>query len=652
LEATGSPYGHVLSPIRIKDVEIPNRIVRTAHGTGFAEGGIGPDFIAYHEARARGGVGLTILEIASVHPTAQGGIKAWDDSVLTGYADLLKALRPYPMKIFQQLFHGGRQFVPPDGGPPWSASPMPSPGTGEMPLAMSLSQIDEMVAGFASAAARVVKAGLDGVEIHAGHGYLICQFLSPYTNHREDDYGGSFENRLRFLRQILEAVRSEVRDAIPVGVRISADECIDGGLVVADSIRIAQTLEAAGLIDFLNVSLGSLMNYTKVIGGNDEPLGYELPMSVPVARSVKVPAIVAGRIKSLAQADQIIRDGDADLVGMVRALIADPELVSKSARGEESRVRPCIGCNQGCVGRYGGHLGCTVNALVGREAEVVIRPAAERRRVVVVGGGPAGMESARVASLRGHDVTLFEATASLGGQLRLARLSPLRGEMGEIADWLALELAQLGVEIHLGIAAAASDVLNIEPHAVIVATGSRPRRDGYQIAIPLSPIPGAGLPHVKTSWDIFVDGAGRARSAVVFDDVGHYEAIAVAEQLLEAGLHVTLVTRLPRIAPLLEPARMEGTVKRRLMPRDFDFVVDAGLLGIEPGRVIVGSLYGGPSRSVPAELVVMVGANLPARDLADQLAGRVSQVELVGDARGPRFLQLAMAEGFRAGAGV
>jgi NADPH-dependent 2,4-dienoyl-CoA reductase/sulfur reductase-like enzyme len=337
---------------------------------------------------------------------------------------------------------------------------------------------------------------------------------------------------------------------------------------------------------------------------------------------------------------------------MVRALIADPELVSKSARGEESRVRPCIGCNQGCVGRYGGHLGCTVNALVGREAKAPIRPATERRRVVIVGGGPAGMESARVAAQRGHEVTLFEASAALGGQLRLARLSPLRGEMGEIADWLASELAQLGVDIHLGVAADATDVLNSEPDAVIVATGSRPRRDGYQIATPLSPIPGAGLPHVKTSWDVFVDGAGTARSAVVFDDVGHYEAIAVAEQLLNAGLHVTFVTRLPRIAPLLEPARMEGTVKRRLMPRDFDFVVDAGLLAIEPDKVVVGSLYGGRPRSVPADLVVMVGANLPARELADQLGGRVPQVELVGDALGPRFLQLAMADGFKAGAAV
>lgn len=651
MAAEAAQYSHVLSPIRIKNVDVPNRIVRSAHGTGLAAGGIGPDLIAYHEARARGGVGLTILEIASVHPTAAGGIAAWNDSVLAGYAELTKVLRRYPMKIFQQLFHGGRQFVPPDGGPPWSAFPMPSPVTGAMPIQMTKAHIDEMVAGFAGAAARVLKAGLDGVEIHGGHGYLVAQFLSPYTNHRTDEYGGSFENRLRFLREILEAVRREVKGAIPVGVRISADECIEGGMTVADSTRIAQTLEAAGLIDFLDVSLGSLMNYTKVIGGNDEPQGYQLPMSAPVARSVKVPTIVVGRIKSLAHADQVIAAGQADMVAMVRATIADPDLVAKSARGEAHLIRPCIGCNQGCVGRYGGRLGCTVNALVGREARPAAAPIA-KRRVVVVGGGPAGMEAARVAAERGHDVTLYEAANELGGQLRFARRSPLRSEMGEIADWLQAELRRLRVDVRCGAVATADDVVRLAPDAVIVAAGSTPRRDGFQIAAPLMPLPGAELPHVKTSWDLLDGTEISARSAVVFDDVGHYEAIAAAEQLLEMGAHVTFVTRLPRMAPLLEPARMEGTVKRRLIPRDFELIVDSRLASIEVGCATVTSLYGGPPRRLPADVVVMVGANRPSRGLADALMPLVPSVEVVGDALGPRFLQVAIAEGFRAASRV
>lgn len=651
MSADVAQYSHVLSPIRIKNVDIPNRVVRAAHGTGLAQGGINPDFIAYHEARARGGVGLTILEIASVHPTAPAGIAAWNDSVLDGYAQLTKVLRRYPMKIFQQLFHGGRQFVPPDGGPPWSATPIPSPVTGALPIEMSKAQIDEVVAGFAGAAARVLKAGLDGVEIHGGHGYLVAQFLSPYTNHREDGYGGSPENRLRFLREILEAVRREIKDEIPVGVRISADECVDGGMTVADAIAIAQSLEKAGLIDFLDVSLGSLMNYTKVIGGNDEPLGYQLPMSVPVARSVKVPTIVVGRIKSLAQADRIIATGEADMVAMVRATIADPELVAKTARGEAHLVRPCIGCNQGCVGRYGGRLGCTVNALVGREARPVTAPNA-RRRVVIVGGGPSGMESARVAAERGHDVVLFEAAGELGGQLRFARRSPLRSEMGEIADWLTAEIDRLGVDVRLGVTATVEEVLRTKPDVVVVAAGSTPRRDGFQIADPLRKLRGSDLPHVRTSWDILGGPALATRSAVVFDDIGHYEAIAAAEQLLDAGAHVTFVTRLPRMTPLLEPPRMEATVKRRLMPRRFELIVDARLEAIDREKVEIVSLYGGPAQSVAADLVVLVGANRPERALADALRPHVAELRVVGDALGPRFLQAAIADGFHAAASL
>lgn len=647
MPADTARYSHVLSPIRIMNIDIPNRIVRAAHGTGLGSGGvIGPDLIAYHEARARGQVGLTILEVASVHPTA-GGIVAWNDSILAGYSALLKVLRGYPMKVFQQLFHGGRQFVPPDGGPPWTSTSIPSPVTGAIPIEMTKVQIDEMVAGFAAAAARVVKGGLDGVEIHGGHGYLVAQFLSPYTNHREDEYGGSFENRLRFLREILEACRREVKGAIPVGVRISADEQIEGGMTVADATRIAQTLERDGLIDFLDVTLGSLMNYTKVIGGNDEPLGYELPFSVPVARAVKVPTILVGRIKSLEHADRIVAAGDADMVAMVRATIADPDLVAKAARGEVDTIRPCLGCNQGCVGRYGGRLGCTVNAEVGREAHLPA-PSAGRKSVVVVGAGPAGMESARVAARRGHNVIVFEAAHEVGGQMRYARRAPLRSEMGEIIDWMWAELQRLGVDVRLGTEATVESVLACKPEAVIVAAGSVPRRDGFEIASPLTPLQGVDLPHVKSSWEVFDGNGVGARNAVVYDEIGHYEAIAVAEQLLDRGAHVTFVTRLPRMAPLLEPMRMEGTVKRRLMPRDFELVVDTRLACIEPGWVSLGSLYGGPSRRTPADVVILVGANRPVRDLADSLRGSVPSVELAGDALGPRFLQVAIADGWRA----
>jgi len=618
---------------------------------------MGEDLLAYHQARAEGGVGLTVLETASVHPSSGGSFEAWNDGFLAAYARLLEALHRTPMKLFQQLWHSGRTFNPLSGAPPWAPSRVPGPQLSAtelstMPVAISQEQIDELVAGFAAAAARVAGAGVDGIEVHAAHGYLLGQFLSPLTNRREDGYGGSFQNRLRLLSEILAAVRSEVRGALPVGIRISAAEMVPGGLTAGDVEAVALELERRGLLDFIDLSLGSPMNYPKVIGAMDEPNGYELPFSVPVARAVAAPAIVGGRITSLQQVEEILARGDAELVSMVRAHIADPEVVAKSRRGEAHRVRPCIACNQGCVGRDRVHpLGCTVNPVTGYEAhEPPPRRAAAARTVVVAGGGPAGMEAARVAAERGHRVVLFEAATELGGQLRLARRAPHRAEIGRIADWLAAELRELGVEVRTGCRLAGDAALELEPDAVVVATGSVPRRDGVQIARPqrLS-LAGVGLPHVVTSWEAFDRHLEPGARAVVLDDVGHHEAVSVAEALLDQGASVTVVSRLPRLAPLLEPPRMDGTVKERLYPRAFDFLADSELLEIEADRVRVGSIYGGRERALPADLVVLVLANEPQDLLARELKGRVAELHVAGDALSPRFLQIAIAEGHRAG---
>lgn len=646
-------YASLLSPIRIGKVEIPNRIVRTAHGTNLAEDGlIGPDLIEYHKARAKGGVGLTILEISAVHPTT-GGLRGWDDSIIAGYQELMSALRGYPMKVFQQLFHGGRGTFPRDGGPSWSVSGAPSIQTGEAPLAIDKTQIEELIAGYAGAARRAVEGGIDGIEVHAGHGYLLGSFLSPYTNDREDEYGGNFENRLRLVIEVLQAVRQAVGGAVPVGIRVSADECIAGGLTVPNSIEIAQALEGRSLIDFLDVSLGSPMNYPKVIGGMDEPLGYELPMSVPVAQSVKVPSIVAGKIKTLAHAEEIVRNGQAELVSIVRAHIADPDLIAKSIRGDAHRVRPCISCNQMCVGGIsvpGGRLGCTVNPDAGFEAvAAATAPSSSAWTVLVAGGGPAGMEAARTAAESGCRVILCEADYELGGQLRWARKSPTRGEIGEIADWLASELRLLHVDIRLGTYVTPELVRDLTPNRLIVATGSRPRCDGFQTARPQLNLLGVDLPHVVTSWQVLDDSQlPPATRAVVYDEVGHYEAVAVAETLLNRGWAVTFVTRLASLAPLLVSARMDGTIKERLMQRAFKLLPDSFLLSISEDSIKIGSLHGGRTRKIAAGLVVRVTGNQPVRELADSAEIRLP-THLVGDALRPRFLGAAMADGRRAG---
>jgi 2,4-dienoyl-CoA reductase-like NADH-dependent reductase (Old Yellow Enzyme family)/thioredoxin reductase len=620
-------------------------------------GGAGPDFVAYHAGPARSGVGLTILEAAAVHPNSIGRLRFDTDAHLAEYADSLRQLHAYPMKLFQQLNHVGHAFMTPNGDPPWSASPIASPRIAhselsQLPIGITAPQIDDLVEHFIRAASMVVSAGIDGIELNAAHGYLIAQFLSPATNKRTDEYGGSRENRVRLLIRLLREIRHEIDDAVPVGIRMSADEMYPGGITPGEASAIAQIVMDAPLIDFLNVSLGSPMNVTKVIGGMEEPEGYELPWSSLVTRDAPVPTIVSGRILSLRHADDLIREGVADMVSMARAHIADPEVVAKSLAGHPDRVRPCIGCNQGCVGAASspyGRFGCAVNPTAGFEAHE--RPTASARArprsVLVVGGGPAGMEAARAAASRGDRVVLCEARERLGGQLCIARAAPSRSEIGKIVDWLANEIDALKVDVRLETEVDAAYVLSQEADLVIVATGSVPRRDGLTIADPDHPIIGIEQEHVVSSWDVMTNPRWANLPAVVYDDIGHHEAVSVAETLLARGCTVTMVSRLNRIMPLLESARMETTVKRRLYAGRFDFLADSRITKIGSGTVFVNSMYGGREQVLPAECAAIVTSNQPRRSLADELAGH-RNVALVGDALGPRFLQLAILEGYRA----
>jgi 2,4-dienoyl-CoA reductase-like NADH-dependent reductase (Old Yellow Enzyme family) len=631
---------------------LPSRIVRAAHGTRLT---LGPELAAYHAGPARSGVGLTVLETAAVHPTSTGSVRAYDDGFVPAYRSMLEELHQYPMKLFQQLWHSGRTFNPPDGGPPWSASDLPGPRVAQTdlaarPIGITRRQIDEIVDSFATAAGRVVAAGVDGVEIHSAHGYFLGQFLSPLSNIREDEYGGSLENRMRLLTRILVAVRDVIGNATPIGIRISANEMVPGGLSTEEAAAVSKSLDEAGLIDFLDVSLGSPMNYTKVIGGMEEPLGYELDYSLVLAAAVSVPTIVGGRVTSLAQAEEILREGSAQLVSMVRAHIADPDLMAKSIGGHADRVRPCIGCNQGCVGAAaspGGRFGCTVNPTAASELIEAGLPSARPRTTLVVGAGPAGLEAARVAAERGDTVILCEATQRFGGQLDLARRAPGREEMGRIVDWLVHEVVQLGVEVRMGVTVDADYALRLGADRVIIATGSCPRIDGGQISEPYGQVPGIDLPLVLTSWEL-IDGAKPSSDRiVVFDDVGHFEAISAAEVALERGYEVILASRLNRPAPLLEAARLETIIKGRLFPKRLEFLPDRRLKSVQSNSVTLESLYGAPDRVVEGTSLVLVGANVPRQGLADELDGRLP-AELVGDAWGPRFLQLAIAEGHRA----
>lgn len=646
---------NVFSPIAINRLTLKNRVVRAAHSTGYAPGAVTDQLIDYHRERARSGVALSILEATPVHrSSALYTVTAWDDDCVPGFARLADAVHEHGMAMFVQLWHGGHRWPDDKGHASFSASAIPSPGsTVPVPIPMSRAMIAEVTDAFAQAALRVQRSGLDGVELQYAHGYLVHQFLSPAINRRTDDYGGDAEGRMRLALEIARAVRAAVGPDFPVGVRVSP-QMIANGFDSEDAALLVERLCGERLVDFVSASVGSTQNIPMELGAMHEPPGYMLPIVRPITAAATVPVIVTGRFRALEEAEQVIRDGDADMVSMVRAMIADPDIVAKTLAGESDRVRPCIACNQGCMKGTRGITAvmlCTVNATVGREAdygERLIVPSETPRRVVVVGGGPAGMEAARIAALGGHRVTLLEAQPSLGGALSIARRAPRMPTIGDFALWLEQEVYRLGVDVHLSNYAESDDVLAFEPDHVIVATGSLPRLDGLQTATPGTIVPGVDLPHVRSSHEIFdLPRAALGDSAVVLDDVGHYEAIAVAEHLVDLGLQVSFVTRHISFAPQMEGPARAGPALARLSRGRFEVILRSTLVGIDAEGCDIAAIDGGKVRRVPASTVVLVTYNQPLDALYHALADHPDgpAVTLVGDARSPRDILVAIQEG-------
>ena len=595
-------YERVLTSIEINGLEIKNRVVRTAHGTNIGQGRITDELIAYHEARAAGGCGLTILEAASVHPTDMGTLWLHDASVVADYRRLMARLEPYNMTVFQQIGHLGYEGMTADGGPPWSASELAGPSIRRPAKSMTADDIAELTDAFAQAARWSVEGGVHGVEVHIAHGYLLQQFMSPSTNHRTDDYGGSWENRIRLAREVVGAVRKAVGPEIPLGVRIGSEAVGDGGVTEHDCAELVRVLADDGLIDYVNLTYGSCLRPHKIMGGMHEPPGYELEAAAPVVAAVELPAIVTGRFRTLAEADELIAGGVADMVGLTRAHIADPDLVAKSVAGREAEIRPCIAGNDGCVGGLNrGRLSCAVNPAVGRELEFPqLEPTSQPRQVVVVGGGPGGMEAARLAALMGHSVALFEARDRLGGAVRQAQQLPTRALLGDICDWQERELSRLGVDVRLNQVADVEAIAAARPDLVVVATGAT----------------GAELPDTRT----LPEGS----TAVVDDRFGGYEALGLAEWLATQGLAVTLTTPGRRVAASAL----------------LDLVVQPALERLQGLDVNIQTKVDTPPE---ADLTLTV-AKHPHDPLSADLTNAGLNVQVIGDANTPSTILTAIAD--------
>ena len=641
----------VLSPLKIGGIEIKNRVARTAHGIGTGRFGVSDDFIAYHVERARGGLGLNILEAGTVHRSSHLDFPIHTDDASEGLKRLVDAVHPFGMKLFQQLWHGGNLYPSADGSPPLAVSTRPG-FTGIVGRPMTKGEIEGIIEGFAATAVRCKNAGIDGVELHATHGYIFHQFLSLATNTREDEYGGSIENRLRFLMETARAVRAAVGPDFPIGVRVGASAAPD---TIDEEMAATMVVALCGekLVDYVNGSWGDYYYLEKIIGAMHRPMAYELPSVSQVIKDANVPRLVTGRVRTLEEADSLIRDGQAEIVSMVRAMIADPYLVAKTEAGNADQVRPCIACNQGCSGGMArtGRVGCTVNAAAGFEhtlSEHLIQPAAGQRKVLIVGGGPAGMEAARVAATMGHKVVLCEAQPDLGGTVNIAKRAPRLHTIGDAIWWLEQELQRLGVEVRLNAYVEADEALAEAADVIIVATGSLPRMDGYQLHAPGEPASGVELPHVISSHDLIAGGKEPGSTALVLDTTGHIEAMAVLDQLLSHGVAVTYVTHAPQFMPYVESTLRVPAALERLSNGSVDILLRHQLVEITPDKkCLVRSIYGRKDQLVPAETVVLITQNEPMQDLFNELRDRHPDVRLVGDAAGPRDMQAAIADGHR-----
>ena len=474
---------NLFSPLEVGGVTIRNRIFSTAHMTLLARNSVPTgELAAYHEARAAGGAGLIIVESSSTHPTGNPIlIQSSTDDCIPGYARIAEAVHAHGCTLFAQMGHQGRESIGSlDGALPvaYAPSSMPNERFHVMPRALSKAVIRDIVRSFGDAAACIRRAGLDGVEISASQGYLLSQFLNPRVNMRGDEYGGGLENRLRLHREIVAEVRARIGRDMVVGMRISGDELELQGLTTDEAVEATMVLDGDGGLDYFNVIAGSstgLAGSVHIVPPMSVEAGYVAPYAAAIKARVSVPVFVAGRINQPQVAERIIASGQADMCGMTRAMICDPEMANKAADGRLDDIRACIACNQACIGHMwqGFPVSCIQNPVSGRETEYGdIAPATTPRRVLVAGGGPGGMKAAAVAAGRGHGVTLYEKSPRLGGQALLAQLLPGRAEFGGMVTNLEREMALAGVRVVKNTAVTAALVAREAPDVVVVATGA------------------------------------------------------------------------------------------------------------------------------------------------------------------------------------
>jgi 2,4-dienoyl-CoA reductase-like NADH-dependent reductase (Old Yellow Enzyme family) len=645
-----SLFPKLFEPIQIGSVRLRNRIFSSGHMTCMLSDGLpNADFVAYHEARAAGGCGLIITESAAVHPTSNAyNVQLFRDDSTAVLSKVADAVHQHDCRIFGQLGHGGREtHSSPDGTAPVAFGPsqVASERFHVIPRAMPATLIVEIADAFGAAAERYSKAGFDGVEIMANHGLLLAQFLNPRVNRRVDEYGGELDNRMRLLRDTIASVRKRTGDSLAVGIRISGDELNFGGLVPEEVVEICARLNDDGELDFIDVIGGSMTGLAGSVHVvppmNVEP-GYLAPIAAKIKSVVAVPVLVAGRINQPHTAESILAAGHADLCGMTRAQICDPELANKAARNAVDDIRACIGCNQACIGhmQQGFPISCIQHPETGRERRYgTILLADESLRVVVAGGGPAGMKAAAVAAARGHHVTLYEQDVELGGQVKLARLLPERAEFGGIITNLEREMRAAGARVELGVRVDRALIVQTRADAVILATGGTPHIPDLLIE------EGA---HVVHATQLLAERANVGARVVVADWRCDWVGLGIAEQLARDGCHVRLA-----VNGYVPGQSIQQYVRDRwvgeLHRLGVEIIPYARLVGVDESTVYLQHTTSGePILCEGVDTLVAATGNVSVNVLERELEGYGGEIHMAGDCLSPRTCEEAVLEGLQA----
>ncbi|RJQ57480.1 MAG: FAD-dependent oxidoreductase [Desulfobacteraceae bacterium] len=638
-----SQYQKLFEPWMIGKVRIRNRIISAPMERNYCniDGSVTQQYIDNLTAKAKGGAGLIFVESTYVDPRGKGRhyqLGCYDDRLIPGLRRLAEAVHQHGAKISLELQFSGRQT----SGKVTGMQPIaPSPvacwvSGGDLPREMTVTEIKEMIANFAKAAERSKRADFDLVELHGAHGYLIAQFLSGYANKRTDEYGGSFEKRMRFPLEVVAAVRKAVGTDFPIAYRLSGDEYIDGGLNLEEAVPFAKKLEEAG-VDLIDVSAG-LYETTYIISQPmDIALGCNVHLAEEIKRGVNIPVSVAGRINDPAFADDILAQGKADFISFARALHADPDFPRKAQEGRLEDICMCIGCMQGCIDILGtgAPIFCAINSAVGKEGPYAIKKAQQRKKVMVVGGGPGGMEAARVAALRGHEVALYEKEPVLGGQVRWAAKPLFRGEYEQVIRYLSNQLKKAGVQIKLGQAVDKALVYAQQPDAIVVATGATPFR---------AFIPGRDNPHVYTYLDILSGSVKPGKKVAVVG--GQKIGCEVAEFIADKGSEVVLIDPTDTFCQdagqkirwlLMERLENESKIEMRLKTT-VEKIADSSITVQKEGKI---------EQIDGIDMVVLCIGKVSTNELADALKAdaRVPEIYMVGDCIRPRKITEAIAEG-------